>query len=114
MRQRAPLLDSNTRLGLAYVDLEPASRALPAMYLNGVFDLSQRKAVTVPAESVVIRDGRSYVLTLQGDRSHLRAVTTGRRQGDEIEIIEGVQAGDKVVVKGAGFLNENDLVRVAQ
>ncbi len=115
VRQRAPTLDSNTRLGLAYVDLEPGSHALPAMYLNGTFDLTARKAITVPAESVVIRDGRSYVVAVDGSaRSHLRAVSTGRRQQDEIEVTEGVQAGDRVVVKGAGFLNDNDLVRIAQ
>ena len=112
VRQLAPALDSTTRLGLAYVDLPTGTRALPAMYLNGNFQFPARKALTVPAESVVIRDGRSYVLRLEDKHSHLVAVTTGRRQGNEVEILAGLKPGDPVAVKGAGFLNDNDAVQI--
>ena len=113
IRQLAPAMDSTTRLALAYVDLQPGSRALPGMYLTGTLQSARRPALTVPAESVVIRDGRSYVLRLEGERCRLTAVTVGRRQGSEAEITAGLKAGDPVVVKGAGFLNDNDLVRIA-
>jgi RND family efflux transporter MFP subunit len=112
VRQLAPTLDSATRLGLAYVDLAPGSRALPSMYLSGTLQFAQHRALTVPAESVVIRDGRSYVLRLDGQRSRLTAVDIGRRQGRETEITRGLADGDRVIVQGAGFLNDNDLVRV--
>ena len=65
---------------------------------------------------MVIRDGRNYVLTLADDSAtpHVsqRAVTTGRRHGEDIEIVSGLDAATPVVVKGAGFLNDNDVVRV--
>jgi len=122
VRQTAPALDVQTRLGLVYADLEPGTTTARAgMYANGRIVLAQRPALIVPAAAVVIRDGHSYVLKLpsasaaSGDvRSvALAAVTTGRRQGTDTEIVAGLKAGEQVVVQGAGFLNEGDAVRLA-
>ena len=40
-------------------------------------------------------------------------MTVGRRQGEEVEILQGVARSDRLVVDGAGFLNEGDIVRLA-
>lgn len=112
VRQLGPAMDATTRLGLAYVDLAAGAKVLAGMYLSGTLAAARRSALTVPAESVVVRDGRSYVLRLDGQRCRLTAVTVGRRQGGDAEIVAGLKAGDEVVVQGAGFLNDNDLVRV--
>jgi RND family efflux transporter MFP subunit len=121
VRQSAPALDVQTRLGLVYADLD-RGRAAPTtaragMYANGRIMLAQKTALIVPAAAVVIRDGRSYVLTLPDTGATrtvtLAAVATGRRQGVDTEIVSGLKAGENVVVEGAGFLNEGDAVRVA-
>ena len=46
-------------------------------------------------------------------RVSLRPVTVGRRRGQRLEIVRGADDEDRLVVAGAGFLNEGDLVRVA-
>jgi len=116
VRQLAPSLDGQSRLGTVYADIPPGSHARAGMYANGKVALRQSPAMSVPAEAVVIRDGRNYVLTLADDSAtpHVsqRAVTTGRRHGEDIEIVSGLDAATPVVVKGAGFLNDNDVVRV--
>jgi RND family efflux transporter MFP subunit len=113
VRQLAPGLDSQTRLGLVYADIEPGSSARAGMYAKGQLTLATRPAVTVPAVSVVVRDGRSYVPKLvDGDRISLQAVTVGRRQGEAVEILAGIHSGEKAAVQGAGFLNDGDRVRV--
>lgn len=114
VRQMAPSLDSQTRLGLVYADIAPGSTAHAGMYVKGNIALSQRPAIIVPAASVVIRDGRSYVLKFAGsEQVRLQPVTVGRRQGDATEIVAGIVPGDKVAVQGAGFLNDGDVVRLA-
>lgn len=113
VRQMAPNLDTQTRLGILYADIKPGSMARAGMYVTGKVVLSDSPAITVPAVSVVIRDGRSYVpKVVEGNRVSLKAVTVGRRQGDAAEIVSGISVGDKVAVQGAGFLNDGDLVRV--
>jgi hypothetical protein len=39
-------------------------------------------------------------------------VHTGVVRGDTVELLDGVKAGERVVVKGAGFLKDGDKVRI--
>lgn len=118
VRQSAPSLDSQSRMGIIYADIEPGSHARAGMYANGQILLAESPALVVPAASVVVRDGYSYVLQLQseGETSKvvLRQVTVGRRQGTQVEIAQGLTESGRVVVDGAGFLNDSDVVRVVK
>jgi HlyD family secretion protein len=40
-------------------------------------------------------------------------VQTGRLVGDRVEVVSGLTAEARIVVDGAGFLNDGDLVRIA-
>jgi len=114
IRQLAPQLDGQTRLGLVYADIAPGSTARAGMYAKGSVTQAESPALTVPTASVVIRDGRSYVPRVtQEQRVALQAVTVGRRQAGAVEIRAGLAQGDQVAVQGAGFLNDGDLVRIA-
>ncbi|MFO1455550.1 MAG: efflux RND transporter periplasmic adaptor subunit [Steroidobacteraceae bacterium] len=112
VRSVAPALDGGSRLGIAYVELAPGSHARAAMFASGRLEAGARNVVTVPAESVVIRDGRSFVATLEGTRVRLRPVETGAGRDGLVEITRGLDAGASVVARGAGFLHEADVVRV--
>lgn len=113
VRQTAPALDAQTRLGIVFADIAPNNGARQGMYATGRVVLAESTAMTLPAASVIIRDGRSYVATLTAeDRVNLQSVVVGRRQADQVEILSGVPPDAKVVVHGAGFLNDGDLVRI--
>ncbi len=118
VRQVAPQLSADTRLALAYVDLDPASvtasGARAGMFASGDIRRAQSDAITVPADSIVIRDGRSFVMRLTGTRAHQAPVNVGRRAGEVVEILSGLAAGDAVVLRGAGFVNDNDTVRIVE
>lgn len=118
VRQRAPSLDPQTRLGLVYADLVEPSAARAGMYAGGRILLPETFAVTVPAASVVLRDGRHYVYAATPRDGDLvvRAleVTPGRRRGAEVEIERGVLGDARVVERGAGFLKDGDRVREAR
>jgi HlyD family secretion protein len=115
VRILAPTIDPQTRNALVYVDLTTKGDARAGMFARGSFDLGKSSALTVPQQSVVVRDGFSYVFTVGPDnRVSQRKVTVGRRNGDRVEITEGLSAGVQVVAAGAGFLNDGDLVAVVQ
>jgi RND family efflux transporter MFP subunit len=116
VRMIAPTVDPQSRTALVYVDL-PASTGANApfkagMYASGTFELGASKALTVPQQAIAIRDGFSYVFRLKADQrvSQIK-VEPGRRLADSIEILSGITADTTIVVNGAGFLNDGDLVR---
>jgi len=116
VRMIAPTIDPQTRSALVYVDLPttvgPNAPFKAGMFASGQFELGESAATTVPQQAVVVRDGFSYVFRLNGDQrvSQIK-VQSGRRLGDRIEVVSGLPADAVIVVGGAGFLNEGDLVR---
>jgi multidrug efflux pump subunit AcrA (membrane-fusion protein) len=64
-----------------------------------------------------LRDGFSYVFLLgepSGDRAKVSQVKVqpGRRLQNQVEILAGVAAGDRLVATGASFLADGDSVKV--
>ena len=113
VRMIGPVIDAQTRNALVYVDLPANSAARAGMFAKGEFQLGSSAALTVPQQSVVVRDGFSYVFRLDGPRVVQQRVKVGRRVGDRIEIIEGIAPDATLVARGAGFLNDGDLVQVS-
>jgi RND family efflux transporter MFP subunit len=120
VRTVAPTVDPQSRVALVYVDLPPSLSAdaplKAGMFAGGEFELGESDALTVPQQAIAVRDGFAYVFRLNPDNrvSQLK-VTTGRRLGDRVEVTAGLALDAPVVVSGAGFLNDGDLVRnVAQ
>ncbi|MDX2219888.1 MAG: efflux RND transporter periplasmic adaptor subunit [Burkholderiales bacterium] len=114
VRQIAPTIDERTRNGLVYVDIIERGSARAGMYVKGDFDLGNAAALTVPQQAVVVRDGFSHVFIVGADNRVARIrVTTGRRNGERVEVLQGLKAEQAVVAAGAGFLNDGDLVAVS-
>jgi len=119
VRMIAPTVDPQSRYALVYVDLQPGPKNMApvraGMFANGEFDMGASDAITVPQQAVVIRDGFSYVFVLNQDRRVVQTrIKTGRRIGDRIEVMEGLTPQAVLAASGAGFLNDGDLVSVAQ
>jgi HlyD family secretion protein len=114
LRMVAPTVDPQTRNALVYVDLPAHPDLRAGMFARGEFLLGQSDALTVPQEALVVREGFTYLFVLGADqRVQQLKVQPGRRAGERVEILSGLDAGAPVVVRGAGFLNDGDLVRVA-
>jgi RND family efflux transporter MFP subunit len=116
VRTVARIVDAQSRVALVYVDLPPMMKAdaplKAGMFASGTFELGYSTALTVPQQAVAVRDGFPYVFRLNADsRVSQVKVRTGRRLGDRIEVVDGLAPDAQVVVSGAGFLNDGDLVR---
>lgn len=61
--------------------------------------LRGEEALFVPADALVVFAGIEKVYTIADGKSAERLVRTGRRDGDRIEILDGLRAGERVVVK---------------
>jgi RND family efflux transporter MFP subunit len=120
VRMTAPTVDAATRNAIVYVDM-PNTHAKAGMYAQGSIDVGSKTAIVVPQGAVVLRDGRAYLFAVKemkvaekGTVSQVEkiSVTTGRRQGDWVEIKEGLNGTPAIVKTGGAFLNDGDLVNV--
>lgn len=118
LRILGPVIDIQTRNGLAYVDLPASSSsdsARAGMFARGEFEYGKREVMTLPQAAVQLREGFSYVMRVGPDsRVTQTKVTPGRRLGDRVEVVAGLDAQDRVVVTGSAFLGNGDLVRVSE
>jgi RND family efflux transporter MFP subunit len=114
VRKVAPTVDAGTRSGIVYVDLEPSPSLKAGMFATGEFELGRSAALTVPQSALVVRDGFSHLFVVQADgRARELKVRTGRRQGERVEVLGGIEPGTRFVHSGAGFLSDGDLVKEA-
>ena len=118
VRTIAPTVDPQNRTALVYVDVKPlpgpaAGSARAGMFARGEFELGAVPTLTVPQQSVVVREGFSYVFRLNPDNRVAQVkVQVGRIAGDRLEVVSGLPADARIVASGAGFLNDGDLVRI--
>lgn len=114
VRTVAPLVNTQTRSGLVYVDLPSDNTARAGSFAHGQFELGTTEALTLPQSAVQMRDGFSYVMRIdEKERVWQTKVITGQRSADLVEIISGITAMDRVVINGSAFLGDGDLVRIA-
>jgi RND family efflux transporter MFP subunit len=119
VRTIAPTVDPTNRTALVYVDVKPlpgpaSGSARAGMYARGEFELGAVPTLTVPQQAVVVREGFSYVFRVGADNRVSQAkVQVGRIVGDRLELVSGLPADARIVAAGAGFLNDGDVVRIA-
>ncbi len=109
-----PAVDPATRQGIVEVDLE----SIPAGAAVG--GLCRVRLGTVAANRLLIPFGAlrrdtegEYVYLVDADlRAHRHAVQSGLRLDRRVEILHGLQAGDRVVVKGFLGLSDERPVRL--
>ncbi|WP_434030393.1 efflux RND transporter periplasmic adaptor subunit [[Pseudomonas] boreopolis] len=106
-------VDEATRAVTVRADFDNADRRLrPGMLLDVRLYQPARQALVIP-EIAVVQVGRdSFVYRVKDDGSVERAdVRTGERRDGKVEIVDGLAAGERVVVDGTGKLRPGLKVR---
>jgi RND family efflux transporter MFP subunit len=116
VRMVAPAVDTQTRNGVVYVDLPAGGTARAGMFARGEIEVGRgSQALTLPQAAVLQREGFDYVLRVGPDSRVLQTkVKLGRRAGDRVEVLAGVDAATRVVARGGAFLGDGDLVNVIE
>jgi len=116
---RGPVVDRMTRTGLVEVHLDNAGEVLVAgSSVRAVIELGRREGVVlVPAAAVLLsteteRNGKAMAFVTDGKVARKRTVIVGARQGDALEIRQGLAAGESLIVQGAHFLRDGNPVTV--
>jgi RND family efflux transporter MFP subunit len=106
----APAADPGSRTFLVKLDLpdQPGLRA--GQFGRVAMPVGETSALRVPASAVVQRGQMEIVFIASDSKAQLRLVKTGKRIGSEVELVSGVEAGEKIVTEGAAALRDGQPV----
>jgi membrane fusion protein (multidrug efflux system) len=111
----APTLDPATRTLRTEVSVNNDKGLLrPGMFVEVTMITERREDVpVVPREAVTERGGRKVVFVLKGQKVERREVAVGLGDDEIVEIRQGLEAGERIVVRGLETLTDGTRVRVS-
>jgi membrane fusion protein, multidrug efflux system len=115
VRRVFPSADPSSRLVPVEVAITgPDARlARPGFLARMTFALGARENVMlVPASAIVQDQGSQAVYVIENDRAARRPVRTGVTSQGRVEILDGIETGEQVVVAGTNNLRDGAAVRV--
>ena len=93
-----PAADPSSHSFLVKIDLPSSNQTRAGMYGTAEFATGTRQAILIPRSAVVARGSLSCVYVLDGQGiAQLRYLTLGAAQGNLVEVLSGVSAGEKLV-----------------
>ncbi len=116
VRAVSPSVNPDTRTGLLYADLPEPGDLRAGMFAQGRLLLGSAAATVLPRQAIVFRDGFPYVFVAGSGSGALfnveqRRISIGAQRGDYTAVTDGLKPEERVVVSGAAFLSDGDLVR---
>ena len=110
---------NTVKVRIAFDALDP--RILPDMGVKvsflrdepaGAAAVQAAPRVLLPKAAIRTADGRSLIFVVKDDRVERRAISVGLDIGDQVEVLSGVTAGERVVVDVPATLKDGDKVKV--
>ncbi|MDJ0735032.1 MAG: efflux RND transporter periplasmic adaptor subunit [Nostocaceae cyanobacterium] len=112
-----PIVNENKREATVKINLPSTDLLKPGMFARAAINTNTAMGVVVPQKAVLPQpDGNAIAFTLSDqDTVSAQKVKMGEiLNGGKVEIKSGLQAGDKVVIDGAGYLKDGDKVKVVK
>ena len=101
-------IDPNTHRLPVRAEIDNADKALkPEMYANfNIATDSDQPSVAIPEEAVIFEGDKAHVWVAENNNHlSLRSINVGRDSGGEVEVLEGIKPGEKVVTAGSLFID---------
>jgi membrane fusion protein, multidrug efflux system len=104
--------DATRNLKVRAVINQKAADLIPGAFANVKLELgANAKALLIPTESIIPMESGKQVIVAQKGKAHFITVKTGIRKESMVEITEGLQPGDTLIVSGLLFFKEGDAVK---
>ncbi len=87
--------------------------------VNGAVAVAAKAtALTVPEQSIVLRQAGKVVYVIETDggqkKARQKVIKAGAKRGGRVEVLEGLAGGETVALDGAGFLTDNAVVAIKE
>lgn len=105
-----PTLDPQSRLGHVYIRFDEPGKARAGMFASAEIVAAEKEGLTLPLSAVTATDGKTVARKVENGIVTLVPVETGIQDGQAIEIVKGLSAGDEVVAKAGAYVRDGDRV----
>ncbi len=93
----------------------PEGRLRPGMFLTVTLLRGDVKALVIPEQAVLPEQSRQFVLVVGADSVvEKREIRTGRRRPGQVEVLDGLRAGELVVAEGTQKVIDGQAVKVIE
>lgn len=110
----SPVVDPEDKTCKIYIEISnPRSEIKPGMHADAeiVTDIYKDRLL-VPQDAIVVRMGRKLVFVVEDELAKWHYVDVGLENEQYVEILEGVEPGDKVTISGHITLAHDTRVRI--
>ena len=110
----SPIVDPDKKTCKIEIILSnPDMKIKPGMFANCIIEGDIfRDRIIIPKDALLIRQDRKLVFIRREDKAEWRYVTTGTENDDSIEILEGLNVGDELIIEGHYTLSHNATIKV--
>ena len=91
-----PKVDENGLVQVS-VSINSQKNLLPGMNARAIIRAPQNNSLVVPKDALVYRSGRAVVFTIENEESKWNYVEVGKDNGEEVEILEGIEPNSTVI-----------------
>ena len=109
-----PSVDPATRSFTAKIDLPAIPELRAGMFGRAAFPVGGRKALLVPASSILERGQIRSLYVVDGDTARLRFVTLGEPRDGRREILSGLTDNEKIIVAPPPLLTDGGRVAIQE
>jgi len=100
--------DATRNLKVRAVVNAKSENLISGAFTNVILRLGENKsALLVPTQAIIPQEKNKSVIVSRNGKAHFVRVKTGVRKVSNIEITEGLQAGDTIITSGILFLKED-------
>ena len=110
----SPVIDPVTRTGQAELILQAGDGLKPGMYARVTLNVGSHEGLAVPREAVksLAGTGEKRVFLEKAGKAESRMIRIGSEEKDRVEVVEGLNPGEKVILTQSVRIGEGSLVEV--
>lgn len=114
LSQLSPAINEETRTFAGYIEIEnPELKLRPGMFAKAdVITVRKDSVLSIPKEIIKNRRSGKIVYTVNRSSAEEKLIHTGISDDKYIEVEKGLEAGDKVVIKGYEWLRNRSKVKI--
>jgi len=116
IRTLSPIPDLASNLYLVEIEvLNNENKSWVGTFSNILIELDKKDEVTVIPKSAILEDNEGkYVFVEKDSRVYRRQIDVGIDDGGQVEVVSGLNIGEKIVTKGQQFVKDKGLVIIVR